>query len=79
MVPLADPVPPLAIVIQVALLIVDQAQADVTLTVPVAPADPTLTLPGEIVAVPHDEVSMKVFDVALGVDPPGPLADTTDV
>jgi hypothetical protein len=75
-VPFPGPEAPLVTVIQVALLIEPQAQVDVTVTLPVEPPAPALTVPGAIVDVPHTDVSANVFDTVLDEDPPGPFAET---
>jgi hypothetical protein len=74
--PLPVPGDPPVAEIQLTLLSADHAQDEVTLTLPVALPAPTLTVAGEMVAVPHDDVSMKVFDTVLCADPPGPFAET---
>ena len=75
-VPLPVPLAPEVTASQDALLNEAHPQVDVTATVPVAVAGPTLADVGEIVDVPHESVSMNVFVTPLDVDPPGPFADT---
>ena len=75
-VPLPLPLAPAVMVIQDALLVAFQVHPlpAVTVVLPVPPPDPTVWEVGEIDGAHAWYV--KVFEVVLAVEPPGPTADT---